>query len=133
MQDILKRLKNEFAVKERKNYIDVTIPVVMCTNGGLIDLRIKEKEDGYKITCLSNLFLEANVSSDNEFYYKIFDKYDNDYHYDMQIKNGKVYKEYNSDQNIVVAINEFVRYFIKLDDFIINNDVIGNEKDFELK
>jgi len=130
MKDIFKILTKEFNAKQRKNYIDIAIPVVMWTSGGLLDLRIRKREGGYVITSLSNIFLEANQTNDAEFYYRIFNKHDKMYHFDMKLKNGKVYKEYSEDQNIVIAINEFIRYFIMLDDFIINNKVIGQEENF---
>ena len=132
MQDIFKRLKNEFSAKQRKNYIDIAIPVVMRTNGGLLNLRIKPKVDCYEIIGLSNLFSEITADESQDFYYQIFEKYDNNYHYEIKLKNNKLHKEYSIETNIVVAIDEFIRFFIMLDDFMINNNVIGHEENFLL-
>ena len=49
----------------------------------------------------------------------------------MKIKDGKIYKDYQMDFSVDVAINEFIRFYIMLDDFIINKDVIGHEEDFK--
>jgi hypothetical protein len=35
-----------------------------------------------------------------------------------------------NDFNVAVAINDFLRFMIMFDDFIVNNNVIGREEDF---
>ena len=62
----------------------------------------------------------------------IFEKFDKNHHYSIGLKRGKICKDYHAEFNIVVAVNEFIRFFIMLDDFIINNDVIGHEENFKL-
>ena len=124
MQDILKKLK-AFSPKERRGYIDVTLPIVIYIDGGLLDLRIRKTGSGYKITCPRDLFAEANESS--AFYFDAFCRYGG-CHYGVKIKNGRFCKEYDGEQSVVAAINELIRFFILLDDFILANDVIGNEE-----
>lgn len=130
MQNILKRLKTEFSAKQKKDYILLLLPVVINLDSGLLNLRIAETETGYTISCPRNFFVDANESL--EFYFNVFEKYDKNYHYDMQIKKGKLTKDYSQETNIITAINEFVRFIILFDNFIINNDVIGNEEHFIL-
>lgn len=130
MMDLFKRLSTEFCAKQLKDCIKIVIPLVINTSGTLLELKIKQKDNGYVIYCPTNIFLEKNVGGSQEFYYNIFEKYDNNYHYDIKIKNGKIFKEYEKESNIAVSINEFIRLFIMLDDFIINNNVIGNEGKF---
>ena len=130
MQNIFKRLSSVFSAKQLKNYIKVTIPIVIKTSGTLLELRVKPIEQGYSIVCPNNIFLEANNQGDQEFYFNIFEKHDESYHYDINIKNGLFCKDYSNETNIVVAINEFIRFFILIDDFIIDNGVIGQEEKF---
>jgi len=130
MQDIFKRLSSEFSAKQMKNYIKVNIPVITCVNGGVIELRINKKENGFDVCCPTNLFSEANAGGKQEFYFDIFEKYDKNYHFNIKLKNGKFYKSYKEDSNVVVAINEFIRFLIMLDNFIIDNSVIGREGEF---
>ena len=66
-----------------------------------------------------------------EYYFNIFERHDKNYHYDIQIKKGKIYKDYPSNYNIAVAINEFIRFYVLFDDFIMQNSVIGREECFE--
>ena len=127
MKDILKRLK-PFSPKARRGYIDVTLPVVIYTDGGLLDLRIRKPGSGYKITCPRDLFAEAN--RDGAFYFSAFERYGAGCHYGMKMRCGRIYKEYDSEQSMTVALSEFARFFILLDDFIMANDVIGNEENF---
>ncbi len=130
-QDIWKRLTTDFVAKKMKNYIQIELPLVTWTDGGLLELRIKEYEDGYRVYSPTNMFLEANAGGNQEYYFNIFEKHDKNYHYDIQINKGKIYKDYPSNYNIAVAINEFIRFYIMLDDFMMKNSVIGREEDFE--
>ena len=133
MQEIFKRLSTEFSAKKLKNnIIKLNLPLVTWTDGGLLELRIKLKEDGdYTIYCPTNLFIEKNAGGSQTYYFKLFEKNDKNYHFDIKIKNGKIYKDYKYNYNVAVAINEFIRFFVMLDDFIIKNGVIGHEEDFE--
>ena len=131
MQKLFNRLTKDYTVKKMKNYIKVELPVVIHTCGTLLTLKVLPHDSGYTIYCTTNIFSEANAGGDQTYYYNLFEKHDTHYHYEISVKNGKLYKDYPSDYNITVAINEFVRLYILLDDFIINNSVIGNEEKFE--
>ena len=128
MQNILKRLKTEFSAKQKNGYILVSFPIVINIDNGLLDLRVKPNEKGYTIDCPRDFFVDANARL--EYYYNVFEKYDKNYHFNIKIKKGKISKDYSQETNIVNSINEFVRYIIMFDDFIINNDVVGHEENF---
>ncbi len=130
MQNIFKRLQKEFTPKLARNYIQLNIPVITFTNGGYLELRIKQKKDSYTIYCPTNLFLEANAGGDQEYYFNLYNKNEKNI-YNVKIKKGKIYKDYQNDFNVVIAVNEFIRFYVAFDDFIINNDVIGHEEAFE--
>ena len=129
LQKIYKSL-NSYGAKLFKNYIKVKIPLVIWTNGDVLELKIKQSKDGFTVYCPTNIFLDANEQGDQDFYVNIFEKHDKNYHYDIKIKNGKIYKNYQQEASVTVAINEFIRYYVMLDDFILKNDVIGNEQNF---
>ena len=131
MKDIFKSLSDKFYIKQMKSYIQVKLPLVLWTSGSLLNLKIKRKKEGYTIYCSTNLFLEANAGGDQTYYFNIFEKYDKNYHFDIKIKNGVIYKDYSKESSPTVAINEFIRFYIMLDDFIINNGVIGSEEKFQ--
>ena len=121
---------NDCGAKQLKNYIKVKVPLVIWTNGGMLELRIKQSEDGFTVYCPTNIFLDANEQGDQEFYFNIFEKHDTNYHYDIKVKNGKIYKNYKQDTSVTLAVNEFIRFYVMLDDFILKNNVIGNEESF---
>ena len=131
MQKLFNRLNKDYTVKNMKNCIKIELPIVLHTSGTMLVLKIIPNDSGYTIYCPTNIFSEANAGGDQTYYYNLFEKHDPHYHYGVSIKNGKISKDYTSDHNISVAINEFVRLYILLDDFIINNSVIGNEEKFE--
>ena len=127
MYDIMEHLEMLKPV-QGDGYVDITLPVAIDTMWGLLELRITPSEETYKVESIYDIFDEAN--DDAEFYFGIFEKHDKNYHYGMQINEHIFYKEYQNDYNLMRAIDEFIRFFILLDDFIIKNNVIGHEEDF---
>ena len=128
MLDIVERFK-EFAPKQMDGYFELTIPLVIQTCGGLLTLRVTSKEDTYVISYDENLFYEHN--RDARYYFDLFNEYDDDYHYGVELKNEVFCKEYQDDFNVVVAIDEFIRFFALFDDFLINNAILGNEYEID--
>ena len=118
----------EFSPKQTDGYIDISLPVVIYTCNGLLELRITLLDEGYEICCPQDIFCEANGSL--EYYFKIFEKYDKNRHYGMGVKEGVFCKAYEEEFSLVCAVDEFVRFFVLLDDFILNNNVIGHEEEF---
>ena len=131
MQDLFDRLSVGLSKKQMKNHIKITIPIVIHTSGTFLDLKIKKNKVGFTIFCPTNIFSEQNAQGNQEYYFNIFEKNDKNYHYDIKIKNGIIFKDYPLERNINVAIDEFVRFYIMLDDFMMNNNVIGQEEKFE--
>jgi hypothetical protein len=130
MKNIFKRLSSDFSPKQKKNCVQITIPLVVWTSNTLLDIRIKPSEFGYKIYCPTNVFLEANAQGNQEYYFNIFEKHDKNYHFDIKIQKGIIYKDYTQETNLALAINEFIRFYVMLDDFITKHNVIGNEENF---
>lgn len=129
MSNIFNRLKNDFTAKQEDEYISLTLPVVTWINNGLFELKIKQYDGGFTIYMPTDLFYDANNSQ--TYYFNLFEKNNKNYHYDIQIKDDIFYKEYSEDRNIVVAIDEFVKFYVMLENFILGKEVIGHEEDFE--
>ena len=129
MQKILKTLQTKFSAKQKKGYILMSLPIAINIDNGLLDLRITPTETGYTISCPRDFFVDANAKL--EYYFNIFEKYDKNYHHGIQIKKGKLSKEYSLETNIITALDEFIKFIIYFDNFFINNNVIGNEESFE--
>ncbi len=129
IESIMKRLA-AFAPVRREGCVDVTLPVVMYIDGGLLELRIIPDAQGYTVASTRDLFCEAN--GDQEFYFSIFSKWAQNEHYGMQIRDGVIYKTFDAEYSVTVALDECIRFFITLDQFIINNGVIGSEENFPI-
>ena len=108
----------------------MTLPVVIYINNAFLELTVTPYDDEYEIACKEDLFQDAN--GNQEFYFDIFTAYDNNHHYGLEIEDGVIFKRYPNEYSLTVALNEFIRAFILLDDFIISKDVIGNEDSFPL-
>ena len=127
MYDIMDHLKM-LAPVQGDGYVDITLPVAINTTWCALELRITPHKESYTVESTVDMFYDAN--DDAQFYFDIFKKHDKNYHYGMLLKDGVFYKEYQHDYNLLRALDEFIRFFILLDDFIIKNDVIGHEEDF---
>ena len=124
---IMKRLES-FAPQRGEGFVDVTLPVVMYIDGGLLELRITPHAQGYTVATTRDMFEEANGGQ--AYYFKIFSKWDKTEHYGMEIRDGMICRTYPEEYSVTVALNECIRYFIALDDFILDNEVIGFEDEF---
>ena len=109
-------------VRKRKKYIEIELPVILYFNYQRLVLRIYPIEDGYYISDDGKTFIE--YSSDTEYYYNLFMENDKNYHYDIQLDNGYIYKQYDGNYSVIAAIDEFIKYFINLNDYMQANDVV---------
>ena len=127
--DIFNQIKH-FSPQQKEGYVEVSLPIAFyASHGSLLTFSIAPKEGGFVIACLEDLFYESNDTQAR--YFNIFMKHDKHYHYDMQILNDVIYKEYPENHSVTMALNDFIRFFIMFDDFIMDNDVICHEEDFE--
>ena len=117
--DIIKDLKY-FAPVERDGYVELKLPVAIRMFKSCLLLRIRLTEDGYEISDDGYAFDEAN--EDAAYYLDLYKK-NGGKDYGIALKGETFYKEYKSNFNINVAINEFVRFFIYLDDFVMGNNL----------
>ncbi|HBP43338.1 MAG TPA: hypothetical protein DD621_01440 [Clostridiales bacterium] len=120
MQNYYENLKAFNPIKKEK-YFEITVPVAMDINHNLLKLYIKQLDNGYMIYDDGQLFKEYN--STTQYYYNLFIN-NNEHNYDIKLKDDRFYKTYPDNFNIQVAINEFVRFFVYLDDYILDNDII---------
>lgn len=122
--DILKQL-DMFYCKEKDDYVEVSLPIAMWMNCNCIVLRIKPTENGYVITDTGDNFKEFNQKA--SFYYdKFVGSHDNTY--DIKLDGEMLYKEYEYNVSIIVGIDELVRFLVKLDDYILDNNLRAMEK-----
>ena len=129
MQDINKRLTEDFRAVERERFIEIEFPVVINTSDTLVSLRIEQREDDYIISHPEDIFSDRGNDT-LEFYYRIFKKHVKDCYYDVKLVDGVLTMRCKNNFNVTVAINDFLRFMIMFDDFIVNNCVIGREEDF---
>ncbi len=118
-QDILKQLDN-FYYKEKDGYVEVSLPVALWMNCNAVVLRIKPTPNGYIITDTGDNFKEFNNNA--SFYYDRFLK-NCKYTYDIKLDGETLYKEYAFNTSIIVGIDEFVRFLIRLDDYILDSNL----------
>ena len=108
-------------VKENEEYLEIVLPVVLFFNQQLITLRLYPICDGYYIYTLSTLFdeYEEYGEAECEKYYELFMKNDLHYHYDIKREKACLYKKYDSSRSARTAVDEFVKFLVYLDDYIL--------------
>lgn len=129
MQDIKKRLLEDFHAVERNGAVEIELPVVINTADILVALRIEQRADDYIITHPDDIFSDRGNDT-LEFYYGIFRKHVPECYYDVKIVDGVLTMQCKNNYNVAVAISDFIKFMIMFDDFIVNNNVIGREEDF---
>ena len=106
-------------VIDKDEYLEIELPVVTYFNYQRVVLRIYPLENEYYISDEGLTFSECGGSS--EYYYNSFMDNDSNYHFDILLDNDYLYKKYDGDSAVYSAIDEFVRFFIYLDDYMTKN------------
>ena len=109
--DIMKHLKY-FTPVQKEGYVEVTLPVIIKIFNSCLRLHIYNTDNGCFIRDEGDTFYDSNENS--EYYYNLYKK-SNMNDYGILLKDDYFYKEYPSNVNINIALNEFVRFFINLD------------------
>lgn len=99
----------------------IELPVVLYFNYQRLVLHIYPVDDGYYISDDGQTFIEH--SCDTQYYFDLFNQKDKNYHYDIELKDNYICKNYQFDYSLISAIDEFIRFFILLDEFMQKNDI----------
>ena len=103
---------------QREGYIELRLPVLLELSWSLITLRVTPHEDGsYTVSDNGRMFAERGNES-TEFYYNHFAEHSEYSHYDIKVKGDFFYKDYAANYNPTAALNQFVRFFIRLEEHI---------------
>ena len=108
--------------EKNEEYYELEFPIILFFNQQLITLRIYPLDDGYYVSSLDTLFNEYSeyASAPCEEYYNAFIKECPDYYYEINRYEGYLYKKYSSDHSARHAVDDFVKFLIHLDEFIVS-------------
>ena len=100
---------------------ELELPIIMDFNQQLITLRIYPKENCYYISTLDTFFDEYDeyAASLCEEYYDLFISNDNHQHYGIKRDGAILYKVYDCDFSARAAVDEFVKFLVYLNDYIL--------------
>ena len=105
----------------KEKYVEIVLPVAIKIYNDCLTLRIIPYKDGFIVSDDAKTFSEFNESTN--YYYDLFMQDNKNNHYDIKLYNNLIYKQYPDNFNLTFAINEFIRFFIDLDNFIKNNNL----------
>lgn len=109
-------------VKETKEYYEIELPVITFFNQQLVTLRLYPVDDGYYVSTTDTVFDEYPEYAENQCqkYYELFIKNDKHYHYDIKQDGAYLYKKYPSSHSARHAVDDFVKFFVYLDAYILD-------------
>lgn len=113
---------NMCKVEKIDKYFEIELPVILYFNQQLISLRLYPCDDWYYVSTTDTVFDEyaEYALADCEKYYNLFVKNDSSYHYDIKQDGAYLYKKYEANYSARHAVNEFVRFLVDLDRFILD-------------
>ncbi len=123
--EIAKKLENQFNIckwvkaDDGKSFI-LELPLVLYFNYQRLRLYIYPVDDGYYISDDGETFLE--YSYDTKYYFDMFTEKDKNYHYNIELKDDHICKRFEYDYSLHAAIDEFIRFFVYLADFMQRYD-----------
>ena len=125
-KEISAKLENQLKICKWKSInngeaFEIELPVVLYFNYQRLRLYIYAVDDGYYVSDDGETFVE--YSCDTRYYYELFNKKDKAYHFEIGLKDNHICKYYRFDYSLMSAIDEFIRFFILLDEFMRKNDI----------
>ena len=100
---------------------EIELPVVLYFNYQRLKLFIYPVDDGYYVSDDGETFVEHSL--DTQYYFDLFHQKDPSYHFEIGLENDRICKRYPYDYSLISAIDEFIRFFILLDEFMQKNDI----------
>ena len=119
---ILKAL-DMLKVNDTEEYYEIELPVITFFNQQLITLRLYVVDDCYYVCSDKATFDEYDVecgASNCEKYYNLFVNENPKYCYGVQRDGAYLYKKYEADYSARHAVDEFVKFFVHLDEYILD-------------
>ncbi|MBO5327978.1 MAG: hypothetical protein J6B04_02255 [Clostridia bacterium] len=125
-KEVSDKLKNQLKICKWESInngesFQIELPVALYFNYQRLKLYIYPVDDGYYVSDDGETFIE--YSCDPQYYYDLFNKKDKAFHFGIELKNNRICKKYRFDYSLIAAIDEFIRFFILLDEFIRKNDI----------
>lgn len=118
----IKRSLEMCKINECEEYFEIDLPIITTFNQQLLTLRLYPFEDYYYVCNDGYTFDEYPEYSANycEKYYNLFTEKDSHFHYQIQRNGAYLYKKYDPDYSARAAVDEFIRFFLYLDDFMLD-------------
>jgi len=108
-------------INKKEEYYEIELPVITFFNQQLVTLRLYPLDDGYYISTDGFTFDEYPEYSASycEKYYNLFMENDSHCHYEIQREGAYLYKKYEANRSARTAVDEFVKFFVYLDEFML--------------
>ena len=95
------------------------LPIILQMNGQCLTLRITPGETGFTVS--DGAYTFEDFCENTEYYFDLFLKKRKKVCAGFEVKNEEISKKYEKNIGMVAALDECIRFFIALDEFIIKN------------
>lgn len=109
---------NDLIPTKKDGYYEFLLPVCMNLSWSRLRLCLFPLADGGYILSDDGGFLGERGNHTTEFYYKHYLKYSIYPNYGIKLKDDTFYKKHDGAYSPLAAINDFIRFFIKLEEHI---------------
>lgn len=110
-------------IKKTEEYFEIELPIILFFNQQLITLRLYPCDDGYYVSSLDTVFDEypEYAITPCEEHYNAFIKDNPNHCYDIKRHEAYLYKKYGASHSARHAVDDFVKFFIHLDEYILKD------------
>lgn len=120
MRNIINELEY-FNVCKRADHFEIRCPVFIKMIDDYLILKIYQNDDGdYTIKDNGELF--KGYQNDSRYYYDLFIK-NKGFNYLVELDGDLFFSDYRYDYNVRIALSNFIRFYVYLDDYIISNNL----------
>ena len=115
-------LKNDlqiFTPQIVDNHIEIIFPIILDIKNNCFVLVLQPNQDGFLISDDGYTFERLN--KETKHYFSLFASKFPTICNGYKVDGEKIYKKYQTNQSVTHAINQFLRFFIEIDNFISKN------------
>lgn len=120
MKNFIEELKG-FNPIQKSNYVEMRIPIILNIYDSFLILHFYSSENEYIISDDGKTFYEFSKST--KYYLEMFMNNKKEKYQNIKLSNDFIFTKYPDNFNINVALDEFIRFFIDLDNFIMDNNI----------
>jgi len=108
-----------FEIQKKNGFVELNLPVVFKTNNQCFTLRIIPDKNGFVISDVGYTF--ENFNEVAKYYFDLFASNQTTACDGFEVCNEQICKKYPENTSLIFALDDFIRFFLELDNFLFQN------------